>query len=226
MRRANPARTAARRFGRSVRIEPGEFLPVAKAQGASRLDGARGFNSAKSVIHALPAGRSEPHRYLGSEAGRARPTFAASSSRSRPRSPGIQLSEIMPMLAEQMDKVTLIRSMSYTPVGLFNHTAAIYQMMTGYPPDKVSPSGQLEPPSPRDFPHMGCHISKMKPPDGAHAAVRRDAAAAAGIERDRQGRRRGIPGQGVRSLPALSGSEQRRSSSTISRCAPTFRRSA
>jgi hypothetical protein len=78
--------------------------------------------------------------------------------------PGIQLSEIMPMLADQVDKVTLIRSMSYTPVGLFNHTAAIYQMMTGYPPDKVSPSGQLEPPSPRDFPHMGCHISKMKPP--------------------------------------------------------------
>jgi Protein of unknown function (DUF1501) len=77
---------------------------------------------------------------------------------------GIQLSETMPMLAEQVDKVTLIRSMSYTPVGLFNHTAAIYQMMTGYPPDKVSPSGQLEPPSPRDFPHMGCHISKLKPP--------------------------------------------------------------
>src|SRR5207302_7755477 len=50
---------------------------------------------------------------------------------------GIQVSETMPMLADQMDKVTLIRSMSYTPVGLFNHTAAIYQMMTGYPPDKV-----------------------------------------------------------------------------------------
>ena len=80
---------------------------------------------------------------------------------------GIYVSEIMPMLAEQMDKITLIRSMSYTPSGLFNHTAAIYQMMTGYPPDKVSPSGQLEPPSPRDFPHMGCQISKMKPPSDA-----------------------------------------------------------
>jgi len=42
--------------------------------------------------------------------------------------------------------------MSYTPNGLFNHTAAIYQMLTGYPPDKVSPSGQLEPPTPADFP--------------------------------------------------------------------------
>ena len=82
----------------------------------------------------------------------------------RARHPGERSHALM--LANQMDKVTLIRSMSYTPVGLFNHTAAIYQMMTGYPPDKVSPSGQLEPPSPRDFPHMGCHISKMKPPEG------------------------------------------------------------
>ncbi len=79
---------------------------------------------------------------------------------------GIQVSETMPMLANAMDKVTLIRSMSYTPVGLFNHTAAMYQMMTGWAPDKVSPSGQLEPPSPRDFPHMGCHIGRMLPPDG------------------------------------------------------------
>src|SRR6476646_5406714 len=41
---------------------------------------------------------------------------------------GIWLSEVMPLLAKQMDKATLIRSVSYTPAGLFNHTAAIYQM--------------------------------------------------------------------------------------------------
>ena len=63
-----------------------------------------------------------------------------------------------------MDKATLIRSMSYTPNGLFNHTAAIYQMLTGYPPDKVSPSGQLEPPNAADFPTAGSHICKLKPP--------------------------------------------------------------
>ena len=57
-----------------------------------------------------------------------------------------------------MDKATLIRSVSYTPAGLFNHTAAIYQMMTGYTPDRVSPSGQLEPPAPNDFPHAGSQI--------------------------------------------------------------------
>jgi hypothetical protein len=78
---------------------------------------------------------------------------------------GIQVSETMPMMAQQMDKVTLVRSVSYTPAGLFNHTAAMYQLVTGYTPDKVSPSGQLEPPNPTDFPHAGSHISKMKPPE-------------------------------------------------------------
>ena len=76
---------------------------------------------------------------------------------------GISLSEIMPKLARQMDKATLVRSLNYTPAGLFNHTAAIYQMMTGYTPDRVSPSGQLEPPAPNDFPCAGCNVSKMKP---------------------------------------------------------------
>lgn len=77
--------------------------------------------------------------------------------------PGIWLSETMPKLAQVMDKATLIRSVSYTPAGLFNHTAAIYQMMTGYTPDRVSPSGQLEPPSPADFPHVGSQVTRLKP---------------------------------------------------------------
>ncbi len=81
--------------------------------------------------------------------------------------PGLQVSETMPELAKVLHKATLIRSVSYTPVGLFNHTAAIYQMLTGYTPDKVSPSGQLEPPAPNDFPTAGSHISKMKPVSGS-----------------------------------------------------------
>ncbi len=80
------------------------------------------------------------------------------------RVPGISFTEILPKLAQAVDKYTLIRSMSYTPNGLFNHTAAIYQMMTGYTTDKVSPSGQLEPPSPKDFPNFGSNIIRLKPP--------------------------------------------------------------
>ena len=79
--------------------------------------------------------------------------------------PGVNFTELLPKLAQVNDKFTMIRSMSYTPNGLFNHTAAIYQMMTGYTTDKVSPSGQLEPPSPKDFPNFGSNIVKMRPLD-------------------------------------------------------------
>lgn len=79
--------------------------------------------------------------------------------------PGIWLSETMPLLAQQIDKATLMRSVSYTPAGLFNHTAAIYQMLTGETPDRVSPSGQLEPPSPADFPNVGSQVTRLKPPE-------------------------------------------------------------
>jgi len=77
--------------------------------------------------------------------------------------PGIQFTELLPKLAQVNDRFTMIRSMSYTPNGLFNHTAAIYQMMTGWTTDKVSPSGQLEPPSPKDFPNFGSQIIRMRP---------------------------------------------------------------
>lgn len=78
--------------------------------------------------------------------------------------PGVQFTELLPQLAQVNDRFTMIRSMSYTPNGLFNHTAAIYQMMTGYTTDKVSPSGQLEPPSPKDFPNFGSHLVRLRPP--------------------------------------------------------------
>ena len=77
--------------------------------------------------------------------------------------PGVQFTENLPLLAECNDRFTMIRSMGYTPNGLFNHTAAIYQMMTGYTTDKVSPSGQLEPPNAKDFPNFGSNIVRLKP---------------------------------------------------------------
>jgi hypothetical protein len=80
------------------------------------------------------------------------------------RVPGVRVTELMPRLAQVLDKATLIRTMSYTPVGLFNHTAAIYQMLTGWEATAVSPSGQLEPPNPRDYPTAGSNIARLRPP--------------------------------------------------------------
>jgi uncharacterized protein (DUF1501 family) len=79
--------------------------------------------------------------------------------------PGHHFTEILPKLAKVNDKFTMINSMSYTPNGLFNHTAAIYQIMTGYTTDKVSPSGQLEPPNAKDYPNFGSNIIRLKPMD-------------------------------------------------------------
>ena len=78
---------------------------------------------------------------------------------------GMEVTELLPKLAQVTDKFTFIRSMSYTPIGLFNHTAAIYQMVTGYTADKVSPSGQLEPPNAKDFPNIGSNVARFRPAD-------------------------------------------------------------
>src|SRR5579862_2449678 len=133
------------------------------AKGASRLEGSRGFGSAKSVIMVFLQG-GPSHIDIWDPKPDAPLNIRGEFKPINSNVSGIQLSETMPMLAQQMNKCALIRSMSYTPNGLFNHTAAIYQMLTGYPPDKVSPSGQLEPPSPADFPTAGSQVSKIKPP--------------------------------------------------------------
>jgi uncharacterized protein (DUF1501 family) len=134
------------------------------ASGAAKYDGARGFGSAKSVIMVFLQG-GPSHIDIWDPKPDAPANIRGDFKPIPTKIPGTHIGEHMPMMAQALDKATLIRSMSYTPNGLFNHTAAIYQMLTGYPPDKVSPSGQLEPPSPRDFPTAGAQVAKLKPLD-------------------------------------------------------------
>jgi uncharacterized protein (DUF1501 family) len=137
-------------------------LQVANAAMASpRIEGA-GWNKARSIIMVyLQGGPSHLDLWDPKEnvPDNVKSVFQPIST----KIPGIKFTEILPRLAQLNDRFTMIRSISYTPVGLFNHTAAIYQMMTGYTTDKVSPSGQLEPPTPKDFPNFGSHLVKMKP---------------------------------------------------------------
>src|SRR5579862_9342310 len=146
-------------FGLSL---PQFFSLQARATEASSFAGSKGYGAAKSVILLFLQG-GPSHLDIWDPKPDAPSNIRGEFKPIKTNVDGIQLSETMPLLAKQADKYTLIRSMSYTPAGLFNHTAAIYQMLTGYPPDKVSPSGQLEPPSPRDFPTAGSQISKLKP---------------------------------------------------------------
>ncbi len=130
----------------------------------SKLVGTNGWGKAKSVIMVyLQGGPSHLDLWDPKENV---PDNVRSEFKPIPtKIPGCNYTEILPKLAQVNDKFTTIRSMSYTPNGLFNHTAAIYQIMTGYTTDKVSPSGQLEPPTPKDFPNFGSNIVRLRPTD-------------------------------------------------------------
>jgi hypothetical protein len=134
----------------------------AKAHANPAAAGGPGWDKAKSVIMIYFQG-GPSHIDLWDPKDNVPDNVKSAFTSIPTKSPGVHFTELLPRLSQLTDKFTLIRSMSYTPVGLFNHTAAIYQMMTGYTTDKVSPSGQLEPPSPKDFPNYGSNIIRLKP---------------------------------------------------------------
>ena len=136
----------------------------ATAAPAKSTTGAVGFGKAKRVIMVYLQG-GPSHLDLWDPKTNVPDNVRSIYSPINTKLPGVQYTELLPKLASVNDKFQMIRSMSYTPVGLFNHTAAIYQIHTGYTADKVSPSGQLEPPSPADYPTLGSNIIRLKPPE-------------------------------------------------------------
>lgn len=133
------------------------------AQAGAALAGRAGFGSAKNFIFIFLQG-GPSHLDIWDPKPDAPDNIRGEFDPIPTKLKGISVSEVMPKLAQVLDKTTLIRSVSYTPAGLFNHTAAIYQMMTGYTPDKISPSGQLEPPNRMDYPMIGSQLVRLKPP--------------------------------------------------------------
>jgi hypothetical protein len=79
--------------------------------------------------------------------------------------PGMAVSEVLPMLARQAHRFTLVRSLGVRPRGLTNHGAAIYMLMTGYDPSNFSPTGLAVPPSREDLPSVGSLVTRYRPPD-------------------------------------------------------------
>ena len=132
----------------------------------SQLSHLAGWGKAKAVIMVyLQGGPSHLDLWDPKEADSVPDNVRSAFTNISTKLPGVKFTQVLPELAKVNDKFTMIRSMSYTPNGLFNHTAAIYQIMTGYTTDKVSPSGQLEPPTPKDFPNFGSNIVRLKPTD-------------------------------------------------------------
>src|SRR5947207_14619425 len=111
-------------------------LQEASAQTAGAVGGA-GWGTAKSIILVYLQG-GPSHLDLWDPKADVPDNVKSAFGSINTCLPGVRLTEIMPQFVQQLDKVTLIRSMSYTPNGLFNHTAAIYPMMTGWTTDKVS----------------------------------------------------------------------------------------
>ncbi|MGY8649337.1 MAG: DUF1501 domain-containing protein, partial [Verrucomicrobiia bacterium] len=120
-----------------------------QAHAKGKKGGGPGWGKAKSVILIYLQG-GPSHLDLWDPKPNAPTNVKSVFAPIKTKIPGVNFTELLPNLAKVNDKFTMMRSVSYTPNGLFNHTAAIYQMMTGYTTDKVSPSGQLEPPSPKD----------------------------------------------------------------------------
>lgn len=141
----------------------GSMLQMKAQAEEARIAGGPGWGKAKSVVLIYLQG-GPSHLDLWDPKPDAPDNVKSIFQPINTKLPGVSFTEILPKLAQINDKFTMIRSLGYTPNGLFNHTAAIYQMMTGYTTDKVSASGQLEPPSPKDFPNFGSNIIRLKPP--------------------------------------------------------------
>jgi hypothetical protein len=139
------------------------ILRLGQSRASEPAGGATGWKRAKSVILLYLQG-GPSHLDLWDPKPTVHESMRSVFAQIDTSVPGIHLTEAMPRLARVVDKVTLVRSMSYTPIGLLNHTAAMYQMLTGYTADKVSPTGQLEPPSPKDFPNVGSNVVRLLPP--------------------------------------------------------------
>ncbi len=149
-------------LGEMLRLRSASAGEADPADRTAGLQGRPGWGKAKSIIMVYLQG-GPSHLDLWDPKDDAPDNVRSAFKSIDTKVPGIRVLEVLPKLSQITDKFTFIRSMSYTPNGLFNHTAAIYQMMTGYTTDKVSPSGQLEPPNAKDFPNFGSQIIRLKP---------------------------------------------------------------
>jgi hypothetical protein len=76
--------------------------------------------------------------------------------------PGMFLGEVLPKLAAQAAKFSLIRTVGCKPKGLPNHGSAIYMLMTGHDPGNFSPTGLAVPPSREDLPSVGSVAARYR----------------------------------------------------------------
>jgi hypothetical protein len=137
----------------------GLALPATKAVTAQKLANDRQFGRAKRALLLFLTGGSPQH-----DTWDMKPAAAADiRGEFKPIStavPGVQICELFPKLAERMNKVRVVRSVSH---GDTAHTSAGYTMLTGavHPLAKVEGAGMARP-TPDDLPHIGSWLAKAR----------------------------------------------------------------
>ncbi len=134
----------------------------AQSHGPQGTRGA-GFGRAQSLIFLYLQG-SPSHLDLWDPKPEAPAEYRGEFQPIRTTVPGLMLSEVLPLLAGQAERFTLLRSLGVKPRGLANHGAAIYMLMTGYDPSNFSPTGLAVPPSREDLPSVGSVVARFRPP--------------------------------------------------------------
>ena len=76
--------------------------------------------------------------------------------------PGISISEHFPLLAQQAHRLSIVRSMSHDDAA---HLSTAHRVLTGHL--APTPNSDAAGPSPRDWPHLGAIVSKLRPTAGA-----------------------------------------------------------
>jgi hypothetical protein len=76
--------------------------------------------------------------------------------------PGIAISEHFPRLARQVRRLSIIRSMSHDDAA---HLSTAHRILTGHL--APTPNSDAAGPSPRDWPHLGALVTKLRPTPGA-----------------------------------------------------------
>ncbi len=76
--------------------------------------------------------------------------------------PGISISEHFPLLAQQTHRLSIVRSMCHDDA---THLSTAHRVLTGHL--APTPFSDAAGPSPRDWPHLGAIVSKLRPTPGA-----------------------------------------------------------
>lgn len=133
-----------------------------EAAAADRPVALPGFGKAESVIFVYLQG-APSHIDLWDPKPNAPAEIRGEFSPIATAAPGMYLGEVLPQLARQANKFSLIRTVGCKPKGLPNHGSAIYMLMTGHDPGNFSPTGLAVPPSREDLPSVGAVTARYRP---------------------------------------------------------------